>query len=564
MEATHRTYTIEVFRQKFPVHVEPPTSLIKLLEEVFAILHKNHFPRLKVTVRELEDETTLDEIDNQKLKAKTYINKSRIQYDKFVINLKSRRVSHPKTLSLGDKLNLQNLISQCSLQIAEHLTPRIYVGYHIFNSPIYEAYASRIKAFILDQLASNPSLNEYLKNPPSTSVSLLKSLICIATENGNNPSQRHKQFLILLRGLIHSEYSSEYDVAVNTFIRNIVDFLMSKIYMVDIWENFFATYTPEVQILSTRLSEIIDSYSYSLYSKFEKCGPGEKLADMYLRGDMPTFLCDFEIGNIRINFHRTPNITTKEEGKVTFDIISEAKDFLSRTSEKTLLLSFMNRQGVDQANEKERCVPIQVLDTLPNVSVMFLDRMGEFASQIGNFDDTLFPQVKQSTIFKSLFLDQHFNIGNEHSEFFYSQKTQSDWNVKVKVILDKVHEHYFQNASTLSHNERCEFNDIANYVIVREYLKFHPAQRCYMFCFASVDRDPTFYVGFFAFLMMSERIELTHARKRWLMTILFTPCLMMFSRIILDFFLSRLKSSLERMQNCPPFPKDIDYTLKGE
>ena len=543
------------------VRRENDTCLYLQIQKITDILASCDVPIFKVKLK-YSTLTEIPYVNVEKLNIEIPSSIEIFPFEKITFqSLSKKRVRSHVKIELSQRLLLEKYTGELTQGLAEYFSPVVTkIGHHLFWSGIYAEYINRLHIFIKSLLLVHPHLAESMLNPTTINTTVLKHWMSYIEDKSSRFSKVHKFMLKTFRNLFPLTTSSneKMDKNINSFLREVLDWMMTKVQMVDVWQHFLKQVLCDTQVRSDNIATAIKEYEEKIILKFHgvRNSHGTK-SDLYLQGDMPCQLFTHILDKEIVTFIRTPNITTSTTTEPRQrGIMLEMEEYLGNCKMPTLLVNFMHRLS---DNEKELVKVVEHSETKSSVfHVVSLDRNSDFYFQTGNFSELNIPKLNEAKVFIGIFFNEMFSPDTPTSKYHWSPKTKlKEWSILVEATLLLVHQHYFGGMDILNHTERLEFIDIADLALIREYIKLQGIKHCFMSCRVSVDRDPTFYTGLDIFLMRSNGIPITIEVVEKLMAKLFTPCLMMYHRLVMPEYLSRLKLVADRLQRYPPFPQDI-------
>lgn len=428
--------------------------------------------------------------------------------------------------------------------------------YHVFNSEIFKIYHSQLQIFTTDKLIQNPTLRERLcQNKESVFFQDTLSLIqLIQLDLPNEAGARrdiHEKVISLLRSLIQQKdmekNSSQLAKEVSDFVDAICVWMYTQSNLLGPMQDLLE------EITNTSFSDLnsnLDEASFlEIFFKDLRNNPKltksysitEEFNDPLYSGNLPFTL--YEIGSTQLIYTSRVTIDSPKEKSIT--ISNEFKNYLAslKSEGKThLYINLMKRLDPinenltgNKATEGMLVKAIEGLEDDPifgdAIMVASIDKNSDFYKQKNEFE-TKYNLEKNVEIFKLDFMNHLFQPV-ENSCFKWPKKLDLvQWQEKIPLILESVHQTYFSGKENLSQDERKIFIELSFTKIIQalhEELRPHTSN---INCKHSMDRAPSAFSLLYALDKYELQGSLSQKDMANLLTMFFTPATLVRNRPI--------------------------------
>ena len=228
-------------------------------------------------------------------------------------------------------------------------------------------------------------------------------------------------------------------------------------------------------------------------------GPVDEYAnDPLLYGDMPFFLYEWR-NSKKTKVIRIPNMARDYMEFVDGEIQFESKineefyhylKVLTKKKQKQLYINLMARHA--ESRDEAKTSLIEKLELDPEIAdsiiVVTLDRSksSDFYMQTG-----IYKGQNDSAHFKRDFYERMID---PEGEYYWSKKIAGNsWNLRLKEILDIVHTQFFDDAPSMTFEERVDFIELTYLHIANKLMSFFEPDFLNISCKNTIDRGPSLY-----------------------------------------------------------------------
>lgn len=407
---------------------------------------------------------------------------------------------------------------------------------NIFSSDVYTEFQQQLTAFVENDLATHPFLK-------SEHPKLVQFVTLLLEPQSKDLRYYHTSWLTSLRtqlNLLGEQPSDE----LNRFFLRLDHWLMTSPDLTKSIENFLFTKFALPKYKEDYAS-VIHSYHHQILHSSPNFYSFKAPAydDGYLYGNIPSYL--FSLNNPKktkvlrmANFAKDLPLVKSLFLPPKDGIQPEFVQYIEQLGDgKHLYVNLMKRKG----KESRKTQQLENFEaTQASLILVSLDKDSTFYWQARNYAN-----LNDAERFKTAF---HQNLFRKSGNYYWSNKIDLNaWAKDSREILDEVHRKYFSSRPFLSVKERTDFIELSYIAMIdRLVLKFEP-ECLNISCKHSMDRGPSlttlFYVG--ELFKQGKGLFLGHPK---IITMLFSPPLLVHNRRSHTSRIDRFASALERMQ----------------
>lgn len=406
----------------------------------------------------------------------------------------------------------------------------------LFSSDIYMEYTRQLKTFILQ----HPLTTSIQHASPTAFNSTVQKLLLNLEKPLDTPLERrsyHEAFVTKLRQLASMMQAQEVtpeDLQARQFIKDLVSWVFLQADLNTSMQHYLDHYLapPDQDLLDYLPGALKKLQTNPQFNSIQREFSSE---DQLFQGNLPSVLPFQETRLVR--FGQPFDSPSRFFFWQTPMVYPEFLLFL-QTQPSHLYINLMKRKGMESSLSHalevlEKQVPQLYMVSLDKNSPFYLQKEGDY------------PETWETQAFKKAFLNQ-MSANNGH--YFWSRHLDADsWHHDLHQLVEKVHQRYFYQKTSLKRNERQDFIELTYLEILDELVRqLHPASMN-ITCKQCMDRGPSLAV-----LWMFQKKQAT---AQELAAMLLAPPIIIHNRPSHVLRIERFVSAAKRI-------RDIDGTTK--
>lgn len=457
-----------------------------------------------------------------------------------------------------------------SIKIRNKINTPLLDFHFAFISTVFKKYAEQLSSFVDQRLTINKNLanivNSAVKSKNPFDRSAIDLIHCIQASKGKLSSEKsqrefHQTMLDHLRTAIKAKGEGLPNAHLKAFISDLCEWMYAEVDLRQTMKDFVfgdigkATKpTP-----STPLSETMDK-AYSILKKdtrFRGIDESElRLYDAHYLGDTPSV--QYKItGNTgkEIKILRTP-VVTRDLGRgadaiiTSVEIVPEFVELLETYQKKGKVhfyVNLMQRHGSEGIRSKE--IESAEKKYPEALRVICLDKDSDFYWQKKEYSNQ-----SDAAHFKQNLFDHMFA-----SDMYY-WSSHLDINViksLTQLIVNKIHEQYFNNQTYLDNQARLDFIELVYANIIDRILKNEEPDTCNISCKSCIDRGASTHGLQYIVSHNEKHLNTNHLEEASAFTL--APAILSMNRLLQHCRMPRLINAVKRYELVPHNKEDNNY-----